>query len=298
MIVQKFYDHASFEQYYLHGDFATHRAFEQALLDKHAEQDSFKWGGVCKGCDAHSRFLIDKEFGGVDTEQGWQPNWRERILCQCNLNNRQRAIIHAVKDTIRTRCESSDEPLTLYATEQVTSVFQWLVNYFKSFENVTCIGSEYLGENIEGGTLQDGLVKNIRHEDLENLSFADSSVDIIMSNDVLEHVNQPQKALQEIYRILKPKGELFLSIPFYLNAKHTICRAKIRDGKLEHYLAPEYHGNPISDEGSLVFNDFGWDFLQQLRNVGFSDVCLCHYWSKLYGYLGEPQYYIWAHKAR
>ncbi|MEK7991414.1 MAG: class I SAM-dependent methyltransferase [Thiotrichaceae bacterium] len=297
MIVQKFYDYASFEQYYLNGQFAARREFEQNLIEPHAGQESFKFSGICKGCDAYSMFLVDKQFGGVETEKGWQPNWRERLLCQCDLNNRQRAIIHAIKHSVHERREVNDEPLTLYATEQVTPVYQWLVNYFESFKDVTCIGSEYLGEDVEGGTLQDGHIKNMRHENLENLSFADSSLDLIMSNDVLEHVNQPKKALQEIYRVLKPEGELFLSIPFHVKSEQTVRRAEIKQGQLEHYLEPAYHGNPISEQGSLVFNDFGWDFLTQLREVGFADACLCHYWSKLYGYLGEPQYYIWASKT-
>lgn len=291
MKVQKFYNYNDFKQYAASQQFAKHRQFEQDLMAQHAEQDAFKLTGVCKGCDKHATFLIDKQFGGIETEQGWQPNWRERMLCQCELNNRQRAIIHTIKDSISMRRETGQDTIVLYATEQVTPVYQWLVDYF---EDVQCIGSEYLGENIPGGTVQDGVMPNMRHEDVENLSFADNSIDIIMSNDVLEHVNQPQKALKEMYRVLKPKGEAFISIPFHVASQTTVRRAEINNGQLQHYLEPAYHGNPISEQGSLVFNDFGWDFLNALHEAGFTEACLCHYWSSLYGYLGEPQYYIHA----
>ena len=113
MIIQKFYDYASFEQYYSNAQSTARRAFEKELIEQHADQESFKWSGICKGCDAHSLFLIDKQYS-IDAEQGWQPNWRERVLCQCHLNNRQRAIIHAIKDTIHLRLQSSDEPLALH----------------------------------------------------------------------------------------------------------------------------------------------------------------------------------------
>lgn len=44
--------------------------------------------------------------------------------------------------------------------------------------------------------------------------MADGSVDGVFMLEVLEHVKTPQKALDEIHRILKPGGALFLSTPF------------------------------------------------------------------------------------
>jgi len=63
-----------------------------------------------------------------------------------------------------------------------------------------------------------------------------------------------------------------------------------------HHLPPVYHGNPVSADGSLVFTDFGWDFLDQMRACGFQDVSLRIYWSDWLGYLGVGQHYIQAVK--
>jgi SAM-dependent methyltransferase len=46
--------------------------------------------------------------------------------------------------------------------------------------------------------------------------FADQSVDVIFMVEVLEHVKTPQRALDEMHRVLKPGGRLFLSTPFIL----------------------------------------------------------------------------------
>jgi len=49
--------------------------------------------------------------------------------------------------------------------------------------------------------------------DIENTGLADSTWDWIICNHVLEHVNDYQKALQELRRILKPDGRLIISFP-------------------------------------------------------------------------------------
>ena len=42
-------------------------------------------------------------------------------------------------------------------------------------------------------------------------------------------------------------------------------RSRLRaDGTVEHLLPPQYHGNPISAEGSLVTIDWGYDIVQHI----------------------------------
>lgn len=50
--------------------------------------------------------------------------------------------------------------------------------------------------------------------DAHQLPFKKESFDCIICNAVLEHVTQPQKILAEAYRVLKPKGILWVSVPF------------------------------------------------------------------------------------
>ena len=42
----------------------------------------------------------------------------------------------------------------------------------------------------------------------------DQSLDCVVVLEVLEHVKNPQKALSEIFRVLKPGGKIILSTPF------------------------------------------------------------------------------------
>jgi len=50
--------------------------------------------------------------------------------------------------------------------------------------------------------------------DIHSLPFADNSLDAIICMAVLEHVEEPQKAVREMYRVLKPGGYCYIYVPF------------------------------------------------------------------------------------
>lgn len=64
--------------------------------------------------------------------------------------------------------------------------------------------------NIELGTVFQG----IRCEDLAHLTFPDGSFDLVVTQDVFEHVLQPERAFSEVARILRPGGGARVYSPF------------------------------------------------------------------------------------
>jgi hypothetical protein len=110
--------------------------------------------------------------------------------------------------------------------------------------------------NIPRGTLYRGS----RSEDLEALTFANESFDIVITQDVFEHVMNPARALAEIARVLRPGGAHVFTVPWY-HAQATRRRAhRDETGAIVHDLPPEYHADPVEGEGSLVVHDWGSDF--------------------------------------
>ena len=104
-----------------------------------------------------------------------------------------------------------------------------------------------------------GQVKNgYRCEDLEQQTFSDESFDLVITQDVLEHLFEPQKALSEIERTLKPGGAHVFTVPWY-HWKDTVKRAMRKEGTIDYLEKPEYHGNPIDPKGSLVVIEWGRD---------------------------------------
>lgn len=106
-----------------------------------------------------------------------------------------------------------------------------------------------------------------RSEDLQALTFADASFDLIITSDVFEHVFEPHKAFAEIARVLKPGGMHIFTIPWIPNHKFSSRRATMyEDGTIEYHKEAEYHGNPIGGgKGSLVTYDWGLDFTDIIR---------------------------------
>ena len=54
------------------------------------------------------------------------------------------------------------------------------------------------------------------HTDIEDIPFEDNTWDAVICLEVLEHVDNPFKAISELYRVLKPGGMLLLTTPFLL----------------------------------------------------------------------------------
>ena len=50
--------------------------------------------------------------------------------------------------------------------------------------------------------------------DAHQLPYADESVDVVYSEAVFEHLHSPNKAAEEIYRVLKPGRKMFVCTPF------------------------------------------------------------------------------------
>jgi SAM-dependent methyltransferase len=51
----------------------------------------------------------------------------------------------------------------------------------------------------------------------EHLPFEDASADVVFTLQVLEHVDEPERVLAEIDRVLRPSGRLYISAPNYLS---------------------------------------------------------------------------------
>lgn len=57
----------------------------------------------------------------------------------------------------------------------------------------------------------------VKNEDIQKLSFSENSFDLVISMETIEHVAESKKAIQELFRVLRPGGYLILTCPNYFN---------------------------------------------------------------------------------
>jgi SAM-dependent methyltransferase len=143
-------------------------------------------------------------------------------------------------------------------------------------------GSEYfycsdLLPDIPTGT---EIKKRMFCQDLEEMTFEDNSFDIVITEDVLEHVKDHTKAFKEIHRILKTGGYHIFTVPFIFD-RPTLVR--VDTDKNEFLLPPEYHGDYLRGT-ILAYRTFGIDLYGMLDDLGFTTyIRLAKYRDKKWG---------------
>ena len=95
--------------------------------------------------------------------------------------------------------------------------------------------------------------------DICNLPFNENEFDVILCNHVLEHIPDDTKAMQELYRILKPGGFGVFQIPQDLSREKTFEDNSITDKKERAKIFGQYDHVRI----------YGRDYFDKLRSIGF-----------------------------
>lgn len=106
---------------------------------------------------------------------------------------------------------------------------------------------KYIGLDIQNAIVYDKDVRPDYTWDGITMPFANESFDCAFGTEVLEHCPEPQIVLKEVFRVLKPEGLFFFTVPFLWN--------------LHEVPHDEYRYTPFSLE-------------RHLKNVGFSQISL------------------------
>ncbi|MEO8512880.1 MAG: class I SAM-dependent methyltransferase [Ignavibacteria bacterium] len=125
---------------------------------------------------------------------------------------------------------------------------------------------DYIASQFYSNHKPGELVNNFINQNLEEQTFNDNSFDIVITQDVFEHVMNPDKAFAEIARTLKPGGAHIFTVPLVNKFSATERWAEL-DGnsKLKFLKEPEYHGNPIDPQGSPVTMHWGYDIVEYIK---------------------------------
>lgn len=104
------------------------------------------------------------------------------------------------------------------------------------------------------------------HFDVQDIPFEEESFDVVICNHVLEHVDDDQKAMSEIYRILRPEGFAILQVPMNTKSATTLEDPTVTDPKERERLFLQ------KDHLRL----YGLDYADRLQSVGFKVECTAY----------------------
>lgn len=139
------------------------------------------------------------------------------------------------------------QPSKMLFYESIAHSFDSVVNMYDTRKRVSVIFSELLPPDITGKQFLDAgcgtgwvsaeaaargaqvtsmdmgpeLLKEVAKKaktktvvgSILEMPFADNSFDIVVSTEVIEHVTEPLKAIQEMHRVLKPGGVVVITTP-------------------------------------------------------------------------------------
>lgn len=232
--------------------------------------------------------------GRISVAVAFRDNLRESGTClACRATNRQRQLAWVLLQLLLPGPQKknglsavSSLGTRIFSAEAKGPIHRALTGS----EGYVC--SEYVGPACEPGEN----IAGTRHEDLQALSFAPGSLDVVLTADVLEHVPDPYQAHQEIFRVLRPDGAHVFTVPFLDRELDQVRSCRTADGAVTHMMEPQYHTDPLREGGALVYTLFGLEMLVRLAEIGFRTK-LYNVRAPRYGIYGENAFVFVARKS-
>ncbi len=195
---------------------------------------------------------------------------RETLQCNhCVASMRQRSLAAALLDCLNDRWDTDLQSVADLAAHGLGGLRLLNTDNFSAMTQLL-LGVEgysrcsYLPERAFGLPLAPGY----SNQDLQRLSFADSSFDLLLTSDVMEHVRDCDSAHREIYRVLAPGGIYIFNVPCDMHMEEDICLVDTTTPEDVFLCRPQYHGDPLSD-GVLAYRVFGRSLIAALESIGF-----------------------------
>lgn len=179
---------------------------------------------------------------------------------RCGSFSRKRHVAKVINELISNTSYISQIPKKNKIKIYNTDVEDPFYNVLYGYEYYIC--SDFLPD-VELGT---ELKKGVFCQDIERLTFLEESFDLVITEDVFEHVRNYKTGFKEISRVLKKGGYHIFTIPFYFD-KNTLHRVDTSSKEDIFTLPPEYHD---SKRGKvLAYRTFGNDMFKFLDSIGF-----------------------------
>ena len=147
-----------------------------------------------------------------------------------------------------------------YELSTYGSTLAWLRRNFQHVITSEWMPGLPLGQTVNG----------TRNEDVQRLTFASDSIDLVSSNQVFEHVPDDLLGFGECLRVLRTGGAMILSLPLF-DAATTQRIATLENSKVVFIGEAEYHDSRLEGACSVpvFWHHAVGDIAARVQSVGF-----------------------------
>lgn len=221
--------------------------------------------GFCDVCDSETIF---------ESHNSWL---RDNYICRiCMSIPRERAIMSVIKKLYGGNSfykkkihESSPSP--------ERQIYKKLKQHARHYLATQFYSDQEFGSTING----------FQNENLENQTFKDGIFDVVITLDVMEHIYNPKRVFKEVERTLKSGGRYIFTVPMINKHSASEQWAKLYKGGNVFIYKPEYHGNPVDENGSPVTWHWGFDITIYIKKSSGMHAEIISEYNQQKGILGE-----------
>lgn len=164
------------------------------------------------------------------------------------------------------KCQSRDRERLLYAfiIEELKLPENKnisILHIAPEFKLSVVLHKQNFREYICGDLFTEGYyyAEHVKNINVLDINYVDNYFDFAICNHVLEHIPTDVKAMEELYRVLKPGGKATLQVPISKNTQNTYEDFTISDPKKREELFGQFDHVRI----------YGQDYVTRLESVGF-----------------------------
>lgn len=256
----------------------------------HGLRKSFRWARAfalipwtsCSICSRKGPKLFVPEAVGDELVTMWGLNeaeafdlrLKESLICPwCGSKHRARRLaavfVEEITNSTISDNHSSDSDTTVPRRADSNSVL--ILNRIDGLDRMRMPDSitEIVLTDYAEGAEPGEMVRGVRHEDAQRLTFADRTFTAVIDSETLEHVPDLSQALREIERVLRSGGLHIFTVPMKPGTERTESRIE-RDssGAWTDSILPRLH-HPGGSWGWEVHTEFGADFGELLQAMGW-----------------------------
>jgi len=154
-------------------------------------------------CNICGKITIFISRANIDEARG------DFFCLHCGSFSRKRHVAKIINEVVSNTSFISQIPknvkINIYSADVDDAFFKTLYEY-ESFVCSDLLPDTELGKEIK---------KRVFCQDLEKLTFQNESFDLVITEDIFEHVRDYKKGFKEISRVLKNGGYHIFTIPFF-----------------------------------------------------------------------------------